>query len=231
MSPDRKSHLILLFGQNTDHYIVAAKVLTAVAQRRSRACPRTAIRGAAVRLERQRAPLDGKHDGSVAISRGGGVHRGDFRIINAVGRFSTCPVCVAGYTSSKRYIQRSLRGSCHRGAQAFRPAGTLDTRSAASRKAAADCERDRRRARHGGHADHATDLVELRARHDLGADPYNPHDNILAGAAYIRELHDRYGSPGFLADYNAGPRRYWRRVDRHRRDAGVCRDARTDDRG
>ena len=41
--------------------------------------------------------------------------------------------------------------------------------------------------------------TELRARYGLGADPYDPHDNILAGAAYIRELHDRYGSPGFLA--------------------------------
>lgn len=33
-------------------------------------------------------------------------------------------------------------------------------------------------------------------------------DNILAGAAYLRELHERYGSPGFLAAYNAGPGRY-----------------------
>lgn len=48
----------------------------------------------------------------------------------------------------------------------------------------------------------------LRARHGLGADPYQPRDNILAGAAYLREMHDRYGSPGFLAAYNAGPARY-----------------------
>lgn len=48
----------------------------------------------------------------------------------------------------------------------------------------------------------------LRARHGLGVDPYEPRDNILAGAAYLRELHDRYGSPGFLAAYNAGPSRY-----------------------
>ena len=48
---------------------------------------------------------------------------------------------------------------------------------------------------------------ELRARYGLGGDPYDPHANILAGTAYIRELYDVYGSPGFLAAYNAGPRR------------------------
>ncbi len=48
----------------------------------------------------------------------------------------------------------------------------------------------------------------LRLRYGLGADPFDPHDNIIAGAAYLRELHDRYGSPGFLAAYNAGPARY-----------------------
>lgn len=48
----------------------------------------------------------------------------------------------------------------------------------------------------------------LRARHGLGTDAYDPRDNILAGAGYLRELHDRYGSPGFLAAYNAGPGRY-----------------------
>jgi soluble lytic murein transglycosylase-like protein len=48
----------------------------------------------------------------------------------------------------------------------------------------------------------------LRALHGFGADPYEPRDNILAGAAYMREMHERYGSPGFLAAYNAGPARY-----------------------
>jgi hypothetical protein len=50
--------------------------------------------------------------------------------------------------------------------------------------------------------------TDLRLRYGLGANPYDPHDNILAGAAYLRELHDRYGTQGFLAAYNAGPARY-----------------------
>jgi soluble lytic murein transglycosylase-like protein len=54
--------------------------------------------------------------------------------------------------------------------------------------------------------------TELRARYGLGADPYDPRDNILAGAAYIRELCDRSGAPGFLAAYNAGPGRYERHL-------------------
>jgi len=49
---------------------------------------------------------------------------------------------------------------------------------------------------------------ELRARYaELGSDPFDPHNNILAGTAYIREMYDIYGSPGFLAAYNAGPGR------------------------
>ena len=49
----------------------------------------------------------------------------------------------------------------------------------------------------------------LRARHGLGGDPFDPRDNILAGAAYLREMHDRYGTiSGMLAAYNAGPGRY-----------------------
>jgi len=48
----------------------------------------------------------------------------------------------------------------------------------------------------------------MRLRHGLGADPYDPRDNILAGAAYLRAMYDRYGYPGFFAAYNVGPARF-----------------------
>jgi hypothetical protein len=50
--------------------------------------------------------------------------------------------------------------------------------------------------------------ADLRVRYNLGIDPYDPRDNILAGTAYLRELHDRFGPRGFLAAYNAEPTRY-----------------------
>ena len=48
----------------------------------------------------------------------------------------------------------------------------------------------------------------MRARHHLGPDAQDPHDNIMAGAAYLRAMHDRFGYPGLFAAYNAGPERY-----------------------
>ncbi len=50
--------------------------------------------------------------------------------------------------------------------------------------------------------------ADMRARYGLGADPWNPRDNVLAGVAYLRLLYDRYGAPGFLVAYNAGPGRW-----------------------
>lgn len=51
--------------------------------------------------------------------------------------------------------------------------------------------------------------AQLRARHRLGSDPFDPRDNIMAGAAYLRAMYDRYGNvTAMLAAYNAGPGRY-----------------------
>ena len=50
---------------------------------------------------------------------------------------------------------------------------------------------------------------EQRALHQLGNDPFQPRDNILAGAAYLRAMWTRYGNVGgMLAAYNFGPGRY-----------------------
>jgi len=48
---------------------------------------------------------------------------------------------------------------------------------------------------------------DLQQQYGLGADPFEPHDNIMAGTAYLRAMYDRFGAPGFLAAYNAGPAR------------------------
>lgn len=51
--------------------------------------------------------------------------------------------------------------------------------------------------------------ADLRNRHALGRDPFEPRDNILAGTAYLREMWDRYSNvAAMLAAYNAGPGRY-----------------------
>lgn len=48
----------------------------------------------------------------------------------------------------------------------------------------------------------------LSARHRLGDDPFDVRANILAGAAYLRAMWDRYGDVRLmLAAYNAGPGR------------------------
>lgn len=50
--------------------------------------------------------------------------------------------------------------------------------------------------------------ASLTARHRLGSDPFDPRANILAGAAYLRAMWDRYGDIALmLAAYNAGPGR------------------------
>ncbi len=57
---------------------------------------------------------------------------------------------------------------------------------------------------------------EVRAKYGMGDDAYDPHNNILAGTAYIREMYDVYGTPGFLAAYDAGPARLDGYLNHHR---------------
>lgn len=66
--------------------------------------------------------------------------------------------------------------------------------------------------------------AELRRRYGLGPDPYDPRDNVMAGAAYLRELHDRFGLEGMLAAYNAGPGRYLQHRDEGRNLPAETRD-------
>src|SRR5258708_23584372 len=49
--------------------------------------------------------------------------------------------------------------------------------------------------------------ADLRARYGLGADPFDPHDNILDGAASIPQLLHRYGPPQFLPARHHQPAR------------------------
>jgi hypothetical protein len=49
--------------------------------------------------------------------------------------------------------------------------------------------------------------AELRVRYGLGGNAYDPHDNIIAGTAYMSEMIELFGVPNFLAAYNAGPAR------------------------
>jgi soluble lytic murein transglycosylase-like protein len=45
----------------------------------------------------------------------------------------------------------------------------------------------------------------MRAEYGLGDDPFEPRDNVMAGAAFLKAMYDRFGAPAFLAAYNAGP--------------------------
>ena len=47
----------------------------------------------------------------------------------------------------------------------------------------------------------------LRDRYNLGSDPFDPHNNILAGTAYLREMYEPLRSARFPCAYNAGPNR------------------------
>jgi soluble lytic murein transglycosylase-like protein len=53
---------------------------------------------------------------------------------------------------------------------------------------------------------------EMRRQYALGSNPYDPHDNIIAGTAYLSWLRSRYGYPGLFAAYNHGPGNFERHL-------------------
>jgi hypothetical protein len=51
---------------------------------------------------------------------------------------------------------------------------------------------------------------ELRQKHGLGADRYDPQNNIMAGTAYLAQMQNQFGKDNLdhvLGGYNAGPHR------------------------
>lgn len=65
--------------------------------------------------------------------------------------------------------------------------------------------------------------AQMRDELRLGPDPYDPHDNILAGSHYLRLMYDRFGYPGLFAAYNSGPGCYADYLARRRSLPGETR--------
>ena len=59
--------------------------------------------------------------------------------------------------------------------------------------------------------------ADMRAQSRLGPDAYDPHDNIVAGTAYLKWLRGKYGYPQMFAAYNDGPGH----LDQRLRNAGL----------
>ena len=56
--------------------------------------------------------------------------------------------------------------------------------------------------------------AEMRQQYGLGSDPFDPHDNIYAGAAYLRWLRGKYGFPTMFEAYDDGPGHLEQRLTR-----------------
>jgi len=50
-----------------------------------------------------------------------------------------------------------------------------------------------------------TTYRDMRIENRLGENAYDPRDNVMAGTAYIKFLHGKYGYPALFAAYNDGP--------------------------
>jgi soluble lytic murein transglycosylase-like protein len=198
---DVRPSAIPLFGQNTDHSSVPAKVRDRIARsggpgrpsgRLASASPLSAARTMAVLRSFWTilcfvTLLAASMLSSIAANAAPTTHRTSGRSVDPLAAFVT--EASRRFAVPEHWIRAVMRVESG--------------------------EKSRARSRKG-----ATGLMqimpktwaELRARHNLGTDPYDIRDNILAGTAYIRELSERYGAPGFLAAYNAGPGRYERHL-------------------
>ena len=148
-----KSSVIPLFGQNTDHSSVPARICTAVA--RSGGSGRPPGRRASA------SPL------TVASTMAALRSLGTMLCIVVILAASTLSSGaahaeqeVAGYTSAERVIRPSVRGVRYRSVQTLRCAGTVDTRGDACRKRCKSAGTVSQR-RHGPDADHAKDLDRI----------------------------------------------------------------------
>jgi|LNFM01.1.fsa_nt_gb hypothetical protein len=199
-SSDRIPTAIPLFGQNTEHSFVPAKVRTAVARsggpgrplgRRVSASPLTAAStkaalrslGMMVCIVAMSASSMLSSDVAHAERATSATHRANGLTIDPFAAFVT--------EASKRF---AVPEHWIRSVMRVESAGEVRARS--------------RKGAMGLMQIMPGTWIDLRARYGLGTDPYDPRDNILAGAAYLRELYQRFGMPGFLAAYNAGPGRY-----------------------
>jgi Transglycosylase SLT domain len=200
LAQNRKSSAIPLLGQSTDHSSVPAKFRTAVA-----------------RIGGREPALGHRSEGRLSTAAS------TMAALRSLGSMlCTVMVLAALMLSCSAAHAGQASPATHRASgKSFHPFATF-VAEASKRFAvpqhwiravmrAESSEQSRARSQKG-----ATGLMqimpktwtELRTRHGFGVDPYDPHDNIMAGTAYIRELYDRYGAPGFLAAYNAGPGRY-----------------------
>jgi hypothetical protein len=201
---NRKSSVIPLFGQNTDHSSVPAKICTAVARSGGPGRPpgrRTS--GSPVTVARTMAALRSLGTmlcivvilAASMLSSGAAHAEQEPLVTRRPNGLSVRPFAAFVTEASKRFSvpEHWIRA-------------VLRVESGAKRRARSS------KGAMGLMQIMPKTWTELRARYGLGTDPCDPRDNILAGAAYIRGLHDRYGAPGFLAAYNAGPGRYERHL-------------------
>ncbi len=199
-----KPSVIPLFGQNTDHSSVPAKICNAVARSRGQGRP----------LGRRASASPLTAASTMAALRSLGTMLCIVAILASSLLLNGAAHAEQGSSATRRPNDLSLRPFAAFVTEASRRFGVPEhwIRGVMHVESSA-----KQRARSSKGAMGLMQIMpktwtELQVRHRLGADPYDPHDNILAGTAYIRELHDRYGVPGFLAAYNAGPGRYERHL-------------------